>query len=156
MFGLFKTKQPDKNEAVIAAANNIACTFSGLIASDGIQPGRIYDVSILPFAKDLIMDSCKVWISVCQDSSQLQGWKVVFPILSQFQEGVGSTPLGLDGNAMVAMKDEGLSVEEMARRITQMKMPSPELQEKVNAEHRVLFEWVTQVVDIRPGLTKIT
>ena len=88
-----------------------------------------------------------MWISVCQDSFQLQGWKVVFPMLSQFQEGVGTTPLGLDGTAMM---DEGLSIKELAARITQMKMPSPALQEKVDAEARALLEWVTQVVDGRP------
>ena len=130
MFGLFKKQRPDENEAVIVAANNIACNFSGLIASDCIKPGFIYDVSMLPYDKDLIRDSCKLWISVCQDSPQLQGWKVVLPILSQFQEGIGSTPLGLDGTAMMAMKDEGVSIKEMAMRITQMKMPSPELKKK--------------------------
>lgn len=150
MFGLFKKQRPDENEAVIVAANNIACSFSGLIASDCIKPGLIYNVSMLPYTKDLIKDSCKLWISTCQDSSQLQGWKVVFPMLSQFQEGVGSTPLGLDGTAMMTMRDEGLSIEELATRVTQMKMPSPELQEKVHAEERALFEWVTQVVDGRP------
>lgn len=150
MFGLFKKKQPDDNQVAIVAANNIAHDFSGLIASGRIESVRIYDVSMLPHAKDLIEDCCKLWISVCQDSSQLQGWKVVLPMLSQFQEGIGSTPLGLDGTAMMAMKDEGVSMKEMAMRITQMKMPSPELQERVHAEERALFEWVMQAVDGRP------
>ena len=83
MFGLFKKKQPDENQAAIVAANNIAHDFSDLIASGHIEPGHIYDVSMLPHAKDLIEDCCKLWISVCQDSSQLQGWKVTFPMLSQ-------------------------------------------------------------------------
>ena len=54
MFGLFKKKRPDENEAVIVAANTIAYNFSGLIASDCIMPGLIYDVSMLPYAKDLL------------------------------------------------------------------------------------------------------
>lgn len=149
MFGLFRKKQPDENKVVIVA-ENIAHDFADLIASGRISPTIIYDVSMLPYAKGLIENSCKVSIKVCQDSSQLQGWKVVLPMLSQFQEGIGSTPLGLDGTALKAMSDDGVSIEEIATRITQMKMPSPELKKKVHAEERALFEWVTQVVDGRP------
>lgn len=149
MFDLFKKKQPDKNKAEIAAANKVAHDFSDLIASDRICPLQIYDVSVLPHPKELIEKCCKLWIMVCQDSTQLQGWKVILPILSQFQEGIGATPLGLDGAAIMAMGNEGVPINERTMRITEMKMPSPELEEKVRIEERALHEWVRQVVDGR-------
>jgi len=149
MFGPFKKKQPEKNHALISAANRVAHDFSDLMASDRIDSGLIYDVSVLPHDKDLIEKCCKLWITVCQDSAQLQGWKVILPMLSQFQNGIGTTPLGISYNALMAMKNEGVSVEESAMRITEMKMPSPELEEKTRIEERALLEWVRQAVDGR-------
>ena len=71
-------------------------------------------------------------------------------MLSQFQEGVGSTPLGIDATALKAMSDDGVSSEEITTRVTNMKMPSPELLEKVQAEAIALLEWTRQAVDGRP------
>ena len=149
MFDLFKKKQPEKNKVAIAAANKVAHDFSDLIASDHIYPLQIYDVSVLPHPKALIEKCCKLWIMVCQDSTQLHGWKIILPILSQFQEGIGATPLGLDGAAIMAMRNEDVSIEESAMRITEMKMPSPGLEEKVRIEERALHEWVRKAVDGR-------
>ncbi|MBX3332438.1 MAG: hypothetical protein KF722_18725 [Nitrospira sp.] len=146
MFGLFKNKQSAKNQAAIAAANKIAHDFSDLIASGRVNPGQIYDVSVLPHAKELIEKCCKLWIMVCQDSTQLQGWKVILPILSQFQKGIGATPLGLDATALMTMRNEDVPIEEHAMRISEVKMPSLELEEKVHAEERALHTWVTQAV----------
>ena len=61
-------------------------------------------------------------------------------MLSQFQEGVGSTPLGIDAIALKAMSDDGVSSEEILTRVTNTKMPSPELLEKVQAEASALLE----------------
>jgi hypothetical protein len=54
MFGLFKSKRPDAGEAVIVAANNIACDFSDFVAAGRVKPGLVYDVSALPHSKDLL------------------------------------------------------------------------------------------------------
>jgi len=129
------------NQTAIAAANNVACDFSDLIASGRVKPGLVYDVSALPHAKDLILKSCKLWITACPDQSQRVAWKVVLPMLSQFQEGVGSTPLGLD-IASVA----GLAPREMARRIASMEQPSQEVMTRVQTEERALRAWVTETV----------
>ncbi|BCA53474.1 hypothetical protein W02_06140 [Nitrospira sp. KM1] len=145
MFGIFnKKKQTDKVKAAIETANAVACDFSDLIASGSIEPTLIYDVSALPHAKDLIEKSCKLWILACPDVSQRQSWKVVLPMLSQFQEGVGSIPLGLDVSTLV---NQGLPPQELARKITSLKMPSAELLERVHAEEHALLSWVTHAVD---------
>lgn len=149
MFGLFKKKQLDESDVVIAAAK-IVEDFADLIASGRISPALIYDVWMLPHAKGLIENSCKLSIKVCQDSYQRQCCKGVLIMLSQFQEGVGSTPLGIDATALKAMSDDGVSMEEITTRVTNMKMPSPELLEKVQAEAIALLEWTRQVVDGRP------
>lgn len=146
MFGLFKKKQPDEDEVVIVAAK-IVQDFADLIASGRISPALIYDVWMLPHAKNLIENSCKLSIKVCQDSYQRQCCKGILIMLSQFQEGVGSTPLGIDATALKAMSDDGVSSEEITMRVTNMKMPSPELLEKVQAEAIALLEWTRQVVD---------
>lgn len=146
MFNPFKRNKTDKKEAIVIAANNVACDFSDLIASGNIEPFLIYDVSVLPHAKELIEQSCKLWISICSDEAQLQGWKITFPILAQFQRGVGSTPLGLNATALVGT---GLSPLEMANRIVSLKQPSPELLAKVQTEEHALLSWVTQIVDRR-------
>jgi hypothetical protein len=149
MFGLFKKKQLDENDVVIAAAK-IVQDFADLIASGRISPALIYDVWMLPHTKSLIENSCKLSIKVCQDSYQRQCCKGVLVMLPQFQEGVGSTPLGIDATALKAMQDGGASMEEIEMRVTTMKMPSPELLEKVQAEGIALLEWTRQVVDDRP------
>lgn len=149
MFGLFKKKQPDEDDVVIVAAK-IVRDFADLIASGRTSPALIYDVSMLPYAKGLIENSCKLSINVCQDSYQRQCCKGVLIMLSQFQEGVGSTPLGIDATALKDMQDGGASMEEIATRVTTMKMPSPELLGKVQAEAIALLEWTRQAVDGRP------
>jgi hypothetical protein len=67
-------------------------------------------------------------------------------MLSQFQEGIGPTPLGLDIASVVG---QGLEPGEMARRITGMRQPPPELQARVQAEEQTLREWVKETVDSR-------
>jgi hypothetical protein len=114
MFGLFKRNKIDKKEAIVTAANNVACDFSELIGSGNIEPNIIYDVSVLPHTKELIEQSCKLWISICSDEAQRQSWKLVLPMLAQFQQGVGSTPLGLNSTALGGT---GLPPLEMINRI---------------------------------------
>ena len=155
MFGLFKgifkkssDAAPSKTEQdrqVVLAANKIACDFSDLMASDRFEPQMIYDVSVLPYPKGIIEKSCKLWISVCRDESQLRAWKCVLPNLSQFQEGIGPTPLGIDSASLTA----DLPLKEMAARMTSLNMPSPELVHKVQNEAQALLDWARQVVDGR-------
>lgn len=149
MFGLFKKKQPDENDVHITAAK-IVRDFADLIASGRISPALIYDVSMLPYAKGLIESSCKLSIKVCQDSYQRQCCKGILIMLPQFQEGVGSTPLGIDATVLKAMSDDGVSSEEILMRVTNTKMPSPKLLEKVQAEGIALLEWTRQAVNGRP------
>lgn len=148
MFGIFKkrkptsTNEPDKLKAAILAANQVACDFSDLVASDSIMPGMVYDVSLLPHPKHTIEKACKIWIQACADKSQLQAWKVVLPTLAQFQEDIGDTPLGIDTTKITSG-----TPEQMAQQVVDTKQPSPELQAKVNQEEQGLMEWVCDVVD---------
>jgi hypothetical protein len=144
MFRLFDKKRPNDLANVAVSANNVACDFSDLIASDRIQDGMIYDVSHLPDAKALIEKSCKIWISLCTDEAERQAWKVVLPMLSQFQEGIGPSPIGLDVTAIA-----GMEPQEMLKLIRSMKKPSPELLMKVQTEEKALLEWVMHTVDPR-------
>lgn len=139
------TSEHEQFKALTVAANSIACDFSDLIASERVQPNLIYDVSVLPHPKVDIERACKFWIQVCPDEQQRQGWKIVLPMLSQFQEGVGSPPLGIDMATLRSDRNE--SVEEFARRVASTRSPSPQLRSKVEAEAIALLAWVRNAVD---------
>jgi hypothetical protein len=132
-------------KALTVAANNIACDFSDLVSSERVEPNLVYDVSELPHPKDAIERACKFWIQVCPDEQQRQAWKIVLPMLSQFQEGVGSPPLGIGMATLRSARN--VSVEEFARRVASTRSPSPQLLSKVEAEAAALLAWVRDAVD---------
>ncbi|MCX5658220.1 MAG: hypothetical protein NTW19_00680 [Planctomycetota bacterium] len=131
-------------DQVIAVANAIAAQFAKMVASGQVLPGLVYDVSMLPHSKSVIKNACVVTIRYAS-REQREGWKIVLPILSQFQEGVGGSPLGLDPAAILA----GGGVDEMIRRVANMKKLPPEIETKVEAEFRELLQWVCREVDNR-------
>lgn len=149
MFNFFNRSKPapapsPSRDEVLAVANAIASQFAKMVASGQVLPGLVYDVSMLPHSKSLIKNACVTTIRYAS-REQREGWKIVLPILSQFQEGVGSSPLGLDPAAILA----GGEADEMIRRIANMKKIPPEIETKVEAEYRELLQWVCREVDNR-------
>jgi hypothetical protein len=60
---------------------------------------------------------------------------VIFPILAQFQDGVGLMPLGIDFGAM---DYEDMSEEEILEVLSRSRIPSRALSERVAREHEEL------------------
>ena len=76
MFDFFKKRPDEKAKKLVTAANNVACDFSDLIASDGIAPTLIYDVSVLPHAKDSLRSAARYGLQSVQTSPSLKGGKL--------------------------------------------------------------------------------
>ncbi|MBI1369484.1 MAG: hypothetical protein GC162_12625 [Planctomycetes bacterium] len=144
------TPTSDSDSAMVEAirtANRVACDFASCV--ENISPIAIYDVAILPHPKDHIVKCCQLWIGVCRNAEQLAGWIVIYPILSQFQPGVGKQPLGLNVEAINKASNAGVSVEELARMSLSHPQPSPELKTKVEREFCEMVTWVTDAVSQR-------
>jgi len=67
--------------------------------------------------------------------SRMKDWRMVFPILAQFQDGVGLLPLGID---FAAMDYEDMSEEEISEYISRSRIPNRELSERVAREYEEL------------------
>lgn len=147
MFGWFKRKEqkeekPSMSEEILITANNIACDFADFVA-ERVKPGVIYDVSFLPFPKDAIRNSVKVWLYYGPKDPTLYGWEIILPALAQFQDGVGDVPFGLN------FSEEDLSgktPEEVTNMIRNQKMPTKELSDKVMTERLELALMVKKIL----------
>ena len=129
-------------EIVIEAAHAVARNFVH-VASDHVVPGMIYDVSRLPYEKTFIRNACLVWMQANRQDPEMKGWKVVFPVLAQFQEGVGPVPLGID---FAAVDHEEMSGEEISLYVSGSRMPSRELSLRVGREYEELREIADRVL----------
>jgi hypothetical protein len=67
---------------------------------------------------------------------RMKDWKVVFPILAQFQDGVGLMPLGID---FAAIDCEDMSDEEIYDYISRSRIPSRDLSDRVAKEYEELL-----------------
>ncbi len=122
-------------EVVIKESHAVAARFMNF-AVDNVLPGMIYDAALLPHDKGFIRNACIVWMQTNRRDPRMRDWKVIFPVLAQFQEGVGIAPLGIN---FAAIDFEGMSDEEIAEAISRSRLPSRDLSEKVAREYEELL-----------------
>ncbi len=152
MFGFPKpTTAPSPPSRALAQAvlqaNNVACDFSGKIVELGITPGLVYDEKLLTLPKAYIKDCCKVWIRFCTDAEQRNGWMVIYPMLAQFQKGVGTKPAGLDVTKI------NMSAPDAHKQILAMTSgPSQAFVDMAEKEGKELSSWVTQALTQAPPI----
>ena len=122
-------------EVIIEESHAVARIFMHF-AIDNAVPGMIYDATMLPYEKEFIRNACVVWMQTNRKDPRMKDWKVVFPILAQFQDGVGLMPLGID---FAAMDYEDMSGEEISEYISRSSIPTRELSERVAREYEELL-----------------
>ncbi|HOD36550.1 MAG TPA: hypothetical protein PLR20_12220 [Syntrophales bacterium] len=121
-------------ELIIAKSHTVASHFMHF-AVDNTVPGMIYDATLLPYDKEFIRNACVVWMQTNRSDPGMKDWRVIFPILAQFQDGVGLMPLGIDFGAM---DYEDMSEEEILEVLSRSRIPSRALSERVAREHEEL------------------
>ena len=121
-------------EVIIAESHAVARHFMHF-AIDNAVPGMIYDATMLPYDKEFIRNACVVWMQTNRKDPRMKDWRMVFPILAQFQDGVGLLPLGID---FAAMDYEDMSEEEISEYISRSRIPNRELSERVAREYEEL------------------
>ena len=71
--------------------------------------------------KEKILESCMIWMQACTDKTQREAWKIVFPLLAQFQTGVRCEPLGINYSNLAQTTPDAT---EMARMIMEKSVPN--------------------------------
>lgn len=122
-------------EVIIQESHAVASHFMHF-AVDNALPGMIYDAALLPYEKEFIRNACVVWMQTNRKDPRMKDWKVVFPILAQFQDGVGLVPLGIN---FTAMDYEDMSDDEISDYISKSRIPNRDLSERVAREYEELL-----------------
>ena len=121
-------------KVIIEESHAVARHFLHFAVENAV-PGMIYDAALLPYDKEFIRNACVVWMQTNRKDPGMRDWKVVFPTLAQFQDGVGLMPLGID---FASMDYEDMSEEEISDYISRSRIPSRELSERVSREYEEL------------------
>ncbi|HPC74010.1 MAG TPA: hypothetical protein P5551_00960 [Syntrophales bacterium] len=122
-------------EVIIRESHAVAERFMDFVVENAL-PGMIYDAALLPYEKEFIRNACVVWMQMNRKDPRMQDWKVVFPILAQFQEGVGLMPLGIN---FAAMDPGDMSAEEIYETISGSRIPGRDLSDRVAKEYEELL-----------------
>jgi hypothetical protein len=122
-------------EVIIRESHAVASRFMDFAVENAL-PGMIYDAALLPYEKEFIRNACVVWMQTNKKDPRMKDWKVVFPILAQFQDGVGLVPLGID---FAAIDCEDMSDEEIYDYISRSRIPSRDLSDRVAKEYEELL-----------------
>jgi hypothetical protein len=136
-----KQRQQEQIRQLMAHRARVA-RFAKLFASGKAEPYKIYDLKTLGgLTKAQIEASIQVWHKACQLKPEMALPDVdlaeLLPKLSQFQPGVGATPLGLNPFAIAAM-DPKTQMKQMQAMCATAKMPDDALRIRVRNERERL------------------
>jgi hypothetical protein len=109
------------NEIDATKMQTVVQDFGALIQT--VQPGTYYDVSMLPHSKDTILKSLLYALKVTDDAQLREHIKTGLVFLSQFQEGVGPSPISpvpIDVTDLARQVDAGeLDVDAAAEKVAE-------------------------------------